>query len=352
AKRWQTAADLRDELAWIESESSARVIAAPSSGSIVTRAPRRRIAAAAATIAAVAAAIGVAFVVGQRTEGQSTVPWFHQLTFRRGYVAQARFAPDGQTIVYSAAWDGRPLEVFETRTDSLESRSLGLPSGSLFAISSSSEMALSLGCEPIPGGVPLVCTGTLARAPVAGGAPREVAQGVPLADWSSDGRELAVVRETSAGISRLERPIGRVLYETKPGTRIIAIRSSPDGGRLAFAERDDLDVASIWTIDVSGAKRLVCRVDTFLLTGLAWSPTGDEIWFTQSATSHPAALFAVTLSGRLRLVERVPSYLNLNDVSRDGRMLMTSGFPVGYRMIGQAPGEPSERDLSWLRPFL
>jgi Tol biopolymer transport system component len=351
AKRWQTAADLRDELAWIEGESIARVAAAPSSGSIGTRAPQRRIAAAAATIAAVAAAIGVAFVVGQRTRGQTVgQPWFHQLTFRRGYVAQARFAPDGQTVVYSAAWDGRPLEVFETRIDSLESRSLGLPSGSLFAISSSGEMALSLGCVPIAGHY-VRCTGTLARVPVAGGAPREVAQGISLADWSFDGRELAVVRDTGAGTSRLERPIGRVLYETKPGTSIIAMHASPDGDRIAYAERDDLDVASIWTIDVSGARRLIHRLDTFLLTGLAWSPTGDEIWFTKSAADHPAALFAVTLSGRLRLVERVPSYLNLSDVSRDGRMLMISGFPVGYRMIGQAPGEPGERDLTWLRPL-
>src|SRR5262249_31663314 len=64
AKRWQTAADLRDELAWIESESSARVTVAPSSGSIATRAPQRRIAAAAGTVAALAAAIGLAFFVG------------------------------------------------------------------------------------------------------------------------------------------------------------------------------------------------------------------------------------------------------------------------------------------------
>ena len=351
AKRWQTAADLRDELAWIQSEfvNPALSFASSAPAPPVPRRSHLKL----ATITALAiAALGAAFLLGQRTKGQTVgQPWFHQLTFRRGYVAQARFAPDGRTIVYSAAWDGRPLEVFETRTDSLESRSLGLPSGSLFALSSSSEMALSLGCEPIPGTVPLFCTGTLARAPVAGGAPREVARGVRLADWSSDGRELAVVRETSAGTSRLERPIGRVLFETKPGTRIIAMRSSPHGDRIGYAELDDLNVASIWTIDVSGARQLIRRLDGFLLTGLAWSPTGDEIWFTKSASDHPAALFAVTLSGRLRLVERVPSYLNLSDVSRDGRMLMTSGFPVGYRMIGQAPGEPSERDLSWLRPL-
>ena len=36
---------------------------------------------------------------------------FHRLTFRRGEVRTARFAPDGDTIVYSAAWDGNPSEV-------------------------------------------------------------------------------------------------------------------------------------------------------------------------------------------------------------------------------------------------
>ena len=347
-KRWQTAADLRDELAWIENESTARAAAPMASGTTAVAAPRRRIGTAAATVAALAAVGGLAFALGQRTKGQNAgQPWFHQLTFRRGFIAGARFAPDGQTIVYAAAWDGGPLELFATRPDSLESRSLGLPSGSLFAISSTGEMALSLGC-----GGPSIwgCASTLARVPVAGGAPREVSRDISLADWSIDGRELAIVRQTNAGTSRLERPIGRVLYETKPGTTIIAMRFSPDGGRIAYAERDDLEVASIWTIDSSGKKQLIHRADGFLLTGLAWSPSGDEIWFTKSATDHPSALFAVTLSDRLRLVARVPSYLNLKDVSRDGRILMTSGFPVWHRMIGQAPGETSERDLSWLSP--
>ena len=35
-------------------------------------------------------------------------PLYRQLTFRRGSIRSARFAPDGQTILYSAAWQGNP----------------------------------------------------------------------------------------------------------------------------------------------------------------------------------------------------------------------------------------------------
>src|SRR5262245_4842749 len=161
AKRWQTAADLRDELAWIQSESPARTATARASSTTAMPAARRSIGTAAAPVAALAAVAGLSFFLGQRTTGPNAgQAWFHQLTFRRGFVAEARFAPDGQTIVYAAAWDGGPLELFTTRPDSLESRSLGLPSGSLFAISSTGEMALALGCNTL--GIN-GCSSTLAR---------------------------------------------------------------------------------------------------------------------------------------------------------------------------------------------
>ncbi|MGA7440883.1 MAG: serine/threonine-protein kinase, partial [Candidatus Sulfotelmatobacter sp.] len=37
-------------------------------------------------------------------------PTYRQLTFRRGSIRSARFAPDGQTILYSAAWQGSPVD--------------------------------------------------------------------------------------------------------------------------------------------------------------------------------------------------------------------------------------------------
>lgn len=52
----------------------------------------------------------VAYRMGARGRDQAPTqspPSFLTLTSRRGYIPQARFAPDGQTVVYSAAWNGR-----------------------------------------------------------------------------------------------------------------------------------------------------------------------------------------------------------------------------------------------------
>ena len=74
--------------------------------------------------------------------------------------------------------------------------------------------------------------GTLARVALAGGAPREVLEDVQGADWSPDGRELAVIRRVGQR-RRLEYPIGKVLYEAD---MIFAPRISPKGDLVAFLE--------------------------------------------------------------------------------------------------------------------
>ena len=50
-----------------------------------------------------------------RQGGDRSTPTYQQVTYRRGEVNAARFAPDGATFVYSAAWEGRPQEVFTAR---------------------------------------------------------------------------------------------------------------------------------------------------------------------------------------------------------------------------------------------
>src|SRR5262249_20434973 len=112
-----------------------------------------------------------------RRVGTASPPSFRQLTFRRGILHWARFAPDGHTMVYGAAWEGKPFELFSTRIDSSESRALGFPGADLLAISSKGEMAMALGrrfCRVGGGGF----IGTLARAPLAGGAAREILEDV------------------------------------------------------------------------------------------------------------------------------------------------------------------------------
>lgn len=38
----------------------------------------------------------------------------------------ARFAPDGETIFYGAAWDGKPVELFAMQCETSDSRPLGV----------------------------------------------------------------------------------------------------------------------------------------------------------------------------------------------------------------------------------
>ncbi len=82
-------------------------------------------------VAVAAALLGV--LVSGRFAAFSTPPVspvsYQQLTFRRGGVTSARFAPDGQTVFYSAGFLGSPRELFSTRPESPDSRALGLGRG-------------------------------------------------------------------------------------------------------------------------------------------------------------------------------------------------------------------------------
>ena len=151
-------------------------------------------------------------------------PKFHRLTFRTGFVWSARFAPDGRTVVYSAAWGDRPLEVFSTRPESPEVSPAHIaPRPASSRSPPPAKLAVLLNAEYASG---WAYRGTLARLPLEGGAPREVLHGVLWADWSPKATDLTVVRE-EGGKRRLEYPIGKVLYETAGSIR--EPRFSPDG---------------------------------------------------------------------------------------------------------------------------
>ena len=279
--------------------------------------------------ALLALALGVALgAVGWQTFGRKPAQAinFQQLTFQRGQVLAARFAPDGQTIVYSAAWDGRKPELFTTRPDSAESRSLDLPGAMVLAVSSTGEIAVSLNRHFVVG---YEGTGTLARVPLAGGSPREVLEGAQDADWSPDGKELAVCR-VAGNRSRVEYPVGKVLYEAAGWVR--GVRVSPDGRLLAFVDcpqRGNND-GHLKIVDTSGKLRL----DGPLVQGagaLAWSPKGDEVWC--------GGIDAISLAGKVRPVWTSPN-ASLEDLSRDGRVLVNESTArrelVGFGRDGKA----------------
>ncbi|MGB3564621.1 MAG: hypothetical protein WBC09_16345, partial [Thermoanaerobaculia bacterium] len=262
-------------------------------------------------------------------------PQFQRLTYRRGLVMTSRFAADEQTVVYGASWEGGAPEVFTTQLGTPGSRALGFGAADLLSISPTGEMAISLGRRFTVG---WETSGTLARVPLEGGAPREILEGVHEADWGPDGQSLAVARLVG-GRYQLEYPIGEVLYETDGW--IGDVRVAPGGDLVAFMDhpvRGD-NVGSVAVVDREG--EVQSFPDVSMPQGLAWSPAGDEIWGASGS-----ALRAMTLDGEVRLLYRSAGGLRLGDVAADGRVLIT---PQNIRreVVGRAPGAADETNLSW-----
>ncbi len=334
--RFQSARDLAFDLESLSSLStSAKTLSAPQR----TSTARLRLWLLAA-IPILLLAAAAAFWAGRTTVLVSS-PVFTRLTFRGGHVAAARFAPDGQTIVYSATFGDDPVQLYTTRPDSPQSRELGLKGSSILAISRSTELAVTLDHTFFTANA---SSGTLARLPLSGGAPREVAENVFSADWSPDGNTLAAVRFED-GKARLEYPLGKPIYTS--GGWISDARVSPDGERVAFIDHPVLfdSRGSIMVVDRAGNHKAL--TDTFSdVLGLAWHPSGKEIWFTGSYIHLSSNLFAVNLSGKQRLVWGGAGEVIVQDISQDGRAL----FIRGNRRRGIAglfPGQKGETDLSW-----
>jgi len=239
---------------------------------------------------------------------------FQQVTFGRGMVAGARFAPDGQTVLYSAKWESEPWRVYLVSSVSPETRALEFQNSTLSAVSRSGELALlsrdgrsaSLGS-------------TLSRVPMNGGSPRNVADHVVCADWSPDGKDLGLVRFAGRR-TQLEFPPGKILYQT--ASALGCPRFSPDGTQISFVETPGRGNAYIKVSDLKGSVRTLSS-GWSVAGGVAWAQSGREVWFSASRTGGPQALWSTSLSGKVRLIFQAPGSLRLEDISRDGRVLVT-----------------------------
>jgi eukaryotic-like serine/threonine-protein kinase len=272
---------------------------------------------------------------------------FHQITFRSGSIQAARFASDGLGVIYSAQWEGDPPEIQSSRTGDIEFRSLGLPAGTIAAVSSQGGLAMLLGCEPF---FVSDCGGTLAQVPAGGGAPRALLEHVHYADWSPAGDRLAVVVQDSSGHNRLEYPIGRVLFDS-PGW-ITTPRISRDGKLIAFAYHDltNDDRGKLAVVDTEGHVRFLTP-ELASVEGVAWAPSGQEIWVAASADVDKSAwsdtLYGINLKGEIRARARFPGIVRLHDVASDGRILLSREV-FRKQMIGYFPGDRGEHPFSWL----
>ncbi len=327
--RFQSARDLAFNLEALSGTSSASIASPPG----VSAARRRVPVLASAVIAAVAAAFGAGHYLW-RSAAPSELR-FQRITFRRGNIGNARFAPDGKTVVYGASWEGQPIEIYTTQPGRAESTPLGYKNAALFAVARTGELALSLRESFLSGSSGV---GTLAKAPLGGGAPRPILDFVEWADWSPGGKDLAIIRFAD-GRNRIELPIGKPIYESSRG--IFGLRFSPGGDRLAFLERG----GTLYLSDLSGK---VTRVAGPGLRGisLVWSPTGREIWLDERGPAGEGQILAVDLSGRSRVIARAPGRLIPYDVAPDGRAVVEHAVSR-RRVVALAPGETKEHDLSW-----
>ncbi len=297
------------------------------------------------TLAALAVALAAVLFAGRVVwKARPAAPAsFKRLTFGRGVIWSARFAPDAQTIVYGASWDGaQKSQLYSVRAESPESLRLTLPPGRVESVSRSGEMLL-LNLLQFSTGYARI--GTLSQAPLSGSASRDLLEDVGHADWSPDGSTIAVVRAPQWRY-RLEFPTGKVLYETTGW--ISHPRISPKGDTVAFLDHPLFgdDRGSVAILDRSGKKKIL-STGWESAQGIAWSPSGEEIWFTAATAGNSRALYAVTQSGRQRPVATTPSGMTLEDISRDGRVLFVeSNARLGF--LGLLPGEAKERDLSGL----
>ncbi|HVE71015.1 MAG TPA: protein kinase [Thermoanaerobaculia bacterium] len=273
------------------------------------------------------------------TAGQ---PRLEQVTFRRGHVMAARFAPDG-SIVYGAVWNDQPLGLYVSHRGLAEARALNI-GASIHAVSRNGELAISLGRKTELG---FQNTGTLARVGITGGAPRPIANDVYEADWSPDGKQLAICRRDHS-LFQIEYPIGRPVYQSPYW--ISDMRISPDGKEIAFFEHPFAgdNQGYVKVIDLHGdAHQLTDRM--YIASGLAWHPAG-EVWYTAApeydAEARGMLLWAVSRKSRPREVYSAPTLIVLRDIAADGKVLVATET-LRRLIVCHVEGEEVDRDLSW-----
>ena len=270
------------------------------------------------------------------------LPSYRRITFRRGFIMSARFAPDG-SVVYGAAWESDPLELFSSLHTGPESRPLGLREADVLSVSSLGELAISLGRHYI--GVGFATTGTLARLPLGFGAPRRVCEDVQEAQWTADGKNFLIIRRVD-GWYRVESPIGNVIYKTPQW--ISRARFSPNEELIAFMLHPVWgdDAGLVVVIDREGRERVRGEM-FFSSSGLAWTPDGEEVWFAGELTARGRDLMSLDMTGKLRPVLPAPGRLTLHDIATDGRVLLATEAARREVVVVQLGEAQQERNLSW-----
>jgi WD40 repeat protein len=294
-----------------------------------------------------AAALAVVVLVGAMA-GWKLIPGahpvmgsqFHQVTYRQGTFNTSRYAPDGKSIYYSAAWQGSTPQIYTVAANGVGGHPVGVENARLLAVSKEGVLAVALAPQNIAA---LLQPGTLARS-TNEGAPKPEIENIEAADFTPDGSALAIVRYLpDKFICQLEYPIGKVLYSA---AAVDDVRFSPDGKYVAFMTHNDPtdDRGNVLILRTSGEKVAESPIYESL-QGLAWNPSGNEVWFTSPLES--GAIRTLSLNGKSREPLSVAGRLFLNDISASGQLLVNQGL-VRRGMIVSSGDSRVQHDVSWL----
>jgi len=263
--------------------------------------------------------LGAGFAGWALRHGRPAEPSYRQLTFHRGNLISSRFLPDGQGFLYSAAWDGKPAELFVSRMDGTGTHPLGMANTVVCAVNRQGEALVRLNGR------------VLALLPLDGGTPREILEGVRAADFGPDGKEIAAIYQPESGELRLDFPLGTKLFE-EAGASMSTVRISPQGDRVALWIWEGGPFVSLALFDRQGRRtNLVKRLSPILPpNGLVWSRDGQELYF-----GHNDTLWAVDLQGRLRVLRQESTGLTPLDVSPGGSILLERHIVQGTSLVRQ-----------------
>jgi eukaryotic-like serine/threonine-protein kinase len=338
-QRFQSAKDLAFALEALSGTTSRTAANVAVVGIGDARKPRWPGYVAAAAVLGLAAGAAIAWYLHPAA---AAPPTFTRVSFQRGEVIRARFAPDAKNVFYSAKLGVGAPDIYSIRDDYPESTPAGLGGALLLSISRQSQMAVLVR----PGHYAhYQWGGTLATSPMGGSAPREILENVYDADWSPDGNELAVIDRVD-NKWRLQYPIGKVLLEG--GNWLSDPRVSPDGKQVALFHHPPNvdDRGEVVLVDRSGHLQTLSE-GWEALEGLAWSPSGNEVWFSAALSGEQYCIHAVTLSGKQRTVYCGTAPTRIVDIASSGRVLVSTEEARGPIAMVEH-GSNQERDLSWL----
>ncbi|HZJ53979.1 MAG TPA: protein kinase [Myxococcaceae bacterium] len=281
------------------------------------------------------------YVAGRGLRPVHAEPLIREITFQRGSIYAARFAPDGKTVHFSAAWSGGLPELYTTSSDSRVLRALGIGQAQLLSVSAAGSLAVMLHPHFPPG---FGLRGTLAIVPQLGGTPRELATDVFYADWAPDGANLAVVRSGDEGVA-LEFPLGHPIFRS---TGFVSDpRVSPAGDRVAFLDhpRAGDSAGRVTVADKDGHVEIWSPLydDAF---GLAWNRTGTEVVIGGASPGELTALWVARSGQDPRVLYRGTGNLLIQDVNREGRLLV-SQRDWRQELVVTRPDAPPQ-SVEWL----